>query len=264
MMISLRVCLPFRQCNCRIDNRLKIKTDDYPSGRVIERWTKFRSEKMIEGFVAGLAEENLTGNPGDIDQVLSNILDSESHSEGLFDAYRRICFAKSKIIGPRIVGYLTAKVIADGRMATSDEEEIFSAAEALGDADLIAFMKQYHEEAVKADQENCGLVKNEWEGAAIVIPWHEEEFATSYGSFEARDISPLDLGVAYGRWARELGKLGFMTTAIKRGFIDYENGGSDTYEFILRFESNCKLLSGLVVRCLPPFKMLAASYALNQ
>ena len=37
---------------------------------------------MIEGFVAGLAEENLTGNPGDIDQVLSNILDSLSCPAG--------------------------------------------------------------------------------------------------------------------------------------------------------------------------------------
>ncbi len=222
------------------------------AGRVIERWTKFRSEKMIEGFVAGLTEEKLTGDPGDIDQSLSKILDSESHSEALFDAYRRICFAKSKIIGPRIVGYLTAKIIADDRMATTDEEEVFGAAEALGDADLIAFMKQYHEEAVKADEDNRGLAKNEWEGGAIVIPWHDEEFSTSHGSFSSRDISPLDLGVAYGRWARELGKLGFMTTAIKRGFIDYDHGGSDTYEFILRFEPNCKVLSELVIRCLPP------------
>lgn len=224
------------------------------AGQVIERWTKYRSEKMLEGLVAGLSEERLTGEKGDINDELSRILSDDRHSEALFGAYRRICFSKSKTIGPRIVGYLTAKIIAEGRVAFDEDEEIFEAAERLGDADLIAFHKQYHEEASKANKAPNGLPKNEWDGngGAITVPWDSKEFYSHIGSFKGEDISHLDLGVAYGRWAGELGRIGLMTTVMKRGLIDYERGAAETYEFIIRFERNCKVLSEMIVRCFPP------------
>jgi hypothetical protein len=63
------------------------------AGRIVERWTKYRSEQMLEGLVAGLSDEQLTGEKGEVDQILSRILDHEKYSEVLFDAYRRICFS---------------------------------------------------------------------------------------------------------------------------------------------------------------------------
>jgi hypothetical protein len=222
------------------------------AGRIVERWTKYRSEQMLEGLVAGLSDEQLTGEKGEVDQILSRILDHEKYSEVLFDAYRRICFSKSKTIGPRIVGYLTARIVAERRVASDGEEEIFDAAERLGDGDLIAFLNEYHEQASKASRESTGLPKPEWDKGAIVVPWHDEQFYSNHGSFKGVDISPLDLGVAYGRWAGELGRIGLMSTITKRGMIDYESGPAETYEFIVRFEPNCKSLSDMILRCLPP------------
>jgi hypothetical protein len=43
-----------------------------------------------------------------------------------------------------------------------------------------------------------------------------------------------------------------MSTVIKRGMIDYESGPAETYEFIVRFETICKNLSTLILRCLTP------------
>jgi hypothetical protein len=222
------------------------------AGRIVERWTKYRSDQMLEGLVAGLSEEKLTGNKTEVDRILSRILEHEKYSEALFDAYRRICFSKSKTIGPRIVGYLTARIIAEQRVASDGDEEIFDAAERLGDGDLIAFINEYHDQASKADKESTGLAKPEWDNGAIIIPWYDTQFYSNHGSYKGEDISPLDLGKAYGRWAGELGRIGLMTTLIKRGMIDYESGPAETYEFIVRFERNCKNLSDLILRCLPP------------
>ncbi len=110
--------------------------------KVVERWTCYRAEKFFEGFVESLSEELDSGIESvDADKELEKILDDEVKSEVLFDAYRTVCFSKSKTLGPKIVGLLTGYLVAGGRVAVASEEVVFRAAESLSDGDLIELLR---------------------------------------------------------------------------------------------------------------------------
>src|SRR4051794_3456477 len=78
-------------------------------GAVVERWTRYRAECFLQSFVKAVQFEHASGvESEETDRLLNKILEDENNSQILFDAYRTVCFSKSKEVGPRIVGLLTA------------------------------------------------------------------------------------------------------------------------------------------------------------
>ncbi len=113
-------------------------------GAVIERGTRYRAERFFEGFVETIGVESLSDVESDeLDRRWATILADETKSEILFDAYRRVCFSKSKTLGPRIVGLLPVQLVHEGRMADYTEERVFEAAEILSDGNFMEFMKSF-------------------------------------------------------------------------------------------------------------------------
>ena len=110
---------------------------------VIQRWTKPRAQNFFEAFCQEVLKESSVQNNGNADVLLDMILEDDVRSEVLFDSYRRVCMARSRDMGPRIIGLLTAQVIANGAKATNSEEQIFMAAEQLTDDELLAFVDFY-------------------------------------------------------------------------------------------------------------------------
>ena len=186
-------------------------------GVVIERWTRHRAERFFEGFVEVIGNEFTTGKETEkLDKRLDEILSDDAKSEVLFDAYRRVCFSKSKTLGPRIVGLLTGYLVLEGRMANEDEESVFEAAELLSDGEFVEFMKSYQKYRNKAK----GITDSEAEcymlGGSVIIHWSEESADTSIPSGGKVDISPFPWEEALGRWAVKLNAVGLVEVKVEQ------------------------------------------------
>jgi hypothetical protein len=231
-------------------------------GAVIERWTRYRAERFFGGFAETVAIELATGvQTDDVDKRLAEILADDTKSEVLFDSYRRVCFSKSKTLGPRIIGLLTGELVHDGRMANSIEERVFEAAELLSDGDFIEFMKSYQEHHKKAEgitdrkAEHCML------GDSIIVRWLEESSDT--GSFGSRygqdlDIGPFPWEEALGRWAVTLKAVGLMEERVRQRSQQHsrpheeEQTISTSVTTTITFCSGCARLYDLLLRSLGP------------
>ena len=184
-------------------------------GAVIERWTRHRAERFFEGFVETVGlPENMENQ--EVDKRLTEILADDTKSEVLFDSYRRVCFSKSKTLGPRIIGLLTGLLVYEGRMASHSEENIFAAAELLSDGDFIEFMKSYHEHREKAKGDTGPEAKHRKLGGSIIIRWLEESSDTSSMTGRDLDIGSFPWQDAFGRWAVYLERCGLMEDRIQQ------------------------------------------------
>ena len=230
--------------------------------KVVERWTRYRAEKFFEGFVESLSEELDTSiESKDADAALEKMLDDEVKSEVLFDAYRTICFSKSKTLGPKIVGILTGYLVSEGRMASGSEEEVFRAAESLSDGDLIELFKEFRKRARDADASKDSKKDAHWVGNAIVIPWNEEtrDSAWPHSRESEIDVSPLNFDEVFGAWGGNVARLGLLTSRVSNREVEYkedsehhidEDGVLSIYSWTLTFEPACRELCDLLERAL--------------
>lgn len=226
--------------------------------KVIERWTRYRADRFFEGFVDAVGSEFSTGvQSEEVDRRLAAILSDETKSEVLFDAYRRVCFAKSKKLGPRIIGLLTGQLVHEGRMANYAEERVFEAAESLSDGDFIEFMKSYEEHRKKAKgvtdlkAEHCML------GDSVIVRWSEDSLDPNSLTGHKFDIGPFPWEEALGRWATRLEQCGLMEARIQQA--DRSPGSSRgvairalTVTTTITFCPGCALLNVLLGRSFGP------------
>jgi hypothetical protein len=228
-------------------------------GKVVERWTRYRADRFFEGFAETVGLEVSTGvQSEEVDQRLDAILSDETKSEVLFDAYRRVCFSKSKTIGPRIIGLLTGLLVIEGRMANHDEERVFEAAELLADGDFIEFMKSYQKHRKKAEGISEQEVEHHMLGDSVVVRWLVDSSDSSSPSPHKFDIGPFPWEDAFGRWAFDLWQSGLMEARIQqtdRPLSSTTRGRamtSMTVITMITFYPGCALLLKLLLRSLGP------------
>ena len=186
-------------------------------GAVVERWTRHRAERFFEGFVETIGIESSTGiQTEEVDRRLAAILADDNKSEALFDAYRRVCFSKSKTLGPRVIGLLTGQLVHDGRMADYMEESVFEAAESLSDGDFIEFMKSYEEHRKKAEGITDANAEHHMLGDSVIVRWSDESSDTSSPFGGELDISPFPWEDALGRWAAKLKATGLLEERVRQ------------------------------------------------
>jgi hypothetical protein len=230
-------------------------------GSVIERWTRRRRETFFQSFAEALAIEFSTGvQTEDVDKRLAELLADDTKSEVLFDAYRRVCFSKSKTLGPRIIGLLTGQLVHEGRMANYEEECIFEAAELLSDGDFVGFMKSYQEHRKKAEGITDPNAEHRMLGDSIIIRWSTESsdsapFMSKFGN--ELDIGPFPWEEALGRWAVKLKASGLMEERVSQNLaqISLPNEGETIMTKVttaITFCSGCAKLYELLSRSLGP------------
>ena len=228
-------------------------------GAVVERWTRYRADRFFEGFVETVGIEFSTGVETDeVDRRLTAILADDTKSEVLFDAYRRVCFSKSKTLGPRIIGLLTGQLVHEGRMADYTEERVFEAAELLSDGEFIEFMKGYQEHRKKAEgitdlkAEHCML------GDSVIVRWSEESSDSSSRFGSELDIGPFPWEEALGRWAVTLKATGLLEERVRQRSQQHsrphedEQVTSTSVTTTITFCSGCARLYELLSRSLGP------------
>lgn len=187
---------------------------------VVRRWTQRRANEFFTAFLHAVQEEERTGRSShDLNTLLKKILDDEKSSETLFDAYRHVAFAQSKIIGPRVIGILTARLILDGRMATDEEEGVFLASESMTDSEFVSAVDFITDALAKADGGNPDY---ESTPEGVNIKWSSEVTDSNYRSrVDEVSVAPLNLGYHLGRWGGKLEQSGLLYHDLKKQVWDY-------------------------------------------
>ncbi|MGO4702435.1 hypothetical protein [Dyella sp. 2RAB6] len=106
--------------------------------RVIARWSKYRADRFLEALVEAVRFEMDHGVPEEeLNDVLNRMMAKEANTEAVFEAYRRVCLSRSKEVGPRMIGIMTATLLLEERQPTAVEDSILDVAENLTDSELL-------------------------------------------------------------------------------------------------------------------------------
>lgn len=185
---------------------------------VVERWSRYRAKQFFQAFVLGLAEGGLSFE--EINLKLDELLESDDRSEVVWEAYRSVCLAKSKNIGPRIIAILTAELILQGRQADTEEESMFGAAESLSDSEFMDFADYADEKKKLANDSDMADVISTDEGTIDVKIMQES--TDSFWRKSSLNVGPANLALEVGSWAEKLKSLGLVSDSIVERQWNYE------------------------------------------
>ena len=187
---------------------------------VIERWSKRRAQHFFDEFCREVELEAAGERSEKLEPLLDQMLEDEHATELLFDAYRRVSLSRSKTIGPRVIGILTARLALENREPTGAEESMMDSAEQLYDDELIeyaSFIRSYRQRAGDDKQKDVtlcdrGILRIQWNCEQIDSNWHRE-FNVS--------LAPLNLDESCGSWATKMESLGMIQTDLTERKWDY-------------------------------------------
>ena len=201
-------------------------TESAVKTHVIERWSRYRARQFFEAFSASLLDVSTSDEQ--LRTKLDDLLADETRSQVVFDAYRSVCLTKSRNLGPRIIAFLTAELVAVSRVASEEEEAIFAAAEELTDSELdevSSYVQAQLEKSQVADEPKPTLSAH----GSLVVPHGSESIDATRTSMQPHSVAPLDLGDNLGRWALKLKRLGLIADDVSERFYRYE---ADTERYI--------------------------------
>lgn len=174
---------------------------------VIERWTRKRAIEFYRSFCATLLSDNPTGIQ--LEEMLNELLCDDARSEIVFEAYRLVCLAKSKSIGPRIIAVLVAEIVQRDGIAEAQEEILLAAAEQLSDNELLSFTAEL-----------AKLPKlDEWGETEITLDTRQIDSNWSHGHTE---IAQGSLAHSFGPWAEKLKSLGMLSESVVEQTFQYQ------------------------------------------
>lgn len=173
---------------------------------VIERWSRKRAVEFYRTFCAKLMADNPAGVQ--LEEMLDELLQDETRSEVVFEAYRLVCLAKSKTLGPRVIALLVADIVQGDGVADDEEESLLAAAEQLSDSDLRSF----------ADALSKLPEPNRWGDTALTLDTRKIDSNFPSGDTE---IAQGSLVHHFGRWAETLKSLGFLTESVAERTFEY-------------------------------------------
>lgn len=188
---------------------------------VIERWTKRRAQRFFDEFCREVEIELGGTKSAKLDDILSHILEDETCSETLFDAYRRVSLTRSKELGPRIIGIVTAELVLQDRIADEIEDSILAAAENLKDDELLDFAKFVREQSARGTDESKKDV-NFTKNGDLKIEWYKEHFDSNWRNNTGVSIAPLNLDESLGRWASKIKSYGILFDDMQERQWEYQ------------------------------------------
>lgn len=226
---------------------------------VLERWSQHRRKEFFNSFCDEFRKELAIKEPlSQVDEALEKLINKDKHTEILFEAYRQVSLAKSKTLGPRIIGYLTATLIIKEQEADDDDQMIFEIAEKSSDADLLAFANFYDENvehSKKADKTIYNVTLNKY--GELRILFDKESFNTTWRKEGAINLPPPNLADFIGDWAVRYKNLGVLIEEVSEKTIEYradserhidEDGTERTITWWIIVPSRFKRLRDYIVR----------------
>ena len=181
----------------------------------VERWSTYRRDQFFESLLENLQIEQASGEQRqEVDDALDYLLEDEQNSEVLFDAYRRVCFSKTKKYGPRIIGLLTAELLNDSRTSDEDEEMIFAAAELLGDVEFSEFRNYYAKFLIEIEDKQKIKRRVQMSDEGLIEIASEDSHEVGSNRESGPNLAPLDLRMSHGSWAALLQSCGLIYQSV--------------------------------------------------
>lgn len=181
---------------------------------VVEPFGRKRAEEFIAAFATAVVDPSTPAH--ELQDKLSQILEDPQRQEVLFDSYRAVFLSRSRFIGPRAIGLLTARLVKEQRLATEEEEAWFQAYESFSDAELRATCSFFADAFRKG---RSGAAKDhELNSTMLTIDWSVglNEFRTTV------DRSTFSLHSELGSWGAKLERLGIIATQVLEEVWDYD------------------------------------------
>lgn len=178
---------------------------------VIERWSRRRASHFFQQFCFEVQRELGGERSEELEPLLDKLLEDEFATDLLFDSYRRISLSRSKSIGPRVIGILTARMAVENRHPTAAEESVLDAAEQLYDDEMLefsSFIQDYQRRAADDNDEDVTLC----ERGILRIKWHCEQIDSNWDRQHDISLAPLNLSESCGSWGTKLAALGIIQT----------------------------------------------------
>jgi hypothetical protein len=188
--------------------------------QVIERWSKRRAQAYFEQFCEQLSLELSGIESAWLDDLLEKMLVDEACTELLFDSYRRVCLSRSKMLGPKVLGILSAQLAIERRQPTQHEESMMDACERLTDTELIDFATFVDEQRKRAESPAHKDVSTS-DQDILQIKWCMESLDSNWHRDSSVSLAPLNLGECLGSWAARLCDLGILSSDVKERKWDY-------------------------------------------
>ena len=183
------------------------KLEDAFTDKVINRWRNHRARAFLDTFAEAVAQEAQDkGGEEKVNSLLDDLLSSETKTEILFEAYRRVVFSASKDLGPRIIALLTAHLIKQNRHAVDDEEITFRAAESFTDQELQS-LKAYLAEVAESYNTTAPHFP-------LKITLHRKRLSVSKRRRATAKIGSMDLIEILGSWAPKAIQIGLLREEI--------------------------------------------------
>jgi hypothetical protein len=224
---------------------------------VVEKWSAWRRDQFYQSFLEALQVEQATGQRDQtVDGSLDYLLEDDTRGQIIYDAFRRVCFTKSRKYGPRIIGLLTGHLVNEANTASEEEEQVFAAAEKMGDGELVEFANYYRELVEIANDEKILKKTVMRSGNELLQIYNEEQQELGQSRAEAH-LTPISPWLALGSWAGQLATCGMFEVTLTQEthlvredserHIDYDQRWAN---FITTFiyRSPCKRLFDLYER----------------
>lgn len=196
--------------------------------RFVATSSKRRAAHFFEQFCQEVEIELAGGQSEQLETLLDQMLEDEHASELLFDAYRRVSLSRSKTIGPRLIGVITAKLAIEQRDPNGVEEKILFAAEELDDDELLAFSSFVHETREQiSDQSNDDVTVDR---TIVRIKWMTQQFESRWNKPSDISIAPLNLYDSHGSWAVKMSMWDIIRTDIteRTEYLETHEGREST------------------------------------
>lgn len=230
------------------------------SENVLERWSKHRRNEFFKSFCEEFQKELYLKEPqSKVDNAFEELLKKDKTSEILFEAYRQVSLAKSKTLGPRIIGYLTATLVLQDILANEDDEMIFEIAEKSSDADLLAFASFYDENVEHSKNKDKRVYNVSLsEHGELRILLGTEVFNSSWRRQKTSvNLTPVNLGEYIGDWAIRYKNLGVIVEEVSEETLEYgadperhidEDGTERTISWVIIIPGRFKRLRDYIGR----------------
>jgi hypothetical protein len=173
--------------------------------RITSEWVNYRASSFVQGLF-WLENGDLSKALTELDHLLNN----PEYSKAIFCAYRSACLAKSKRIGPLVIGLIASDSIAVGGPIINDASGVFDLLQDLYDDDIDE-MYEFINERLKTKKSE--VVENKFR-----IPWSTQGLESSFIVGSNIPISPMNISECIGRWASKAQVLDLISveTCIRR------------------------------------------------
>lgn len=181
------------------------------------------AERRAHAFFHQLVQELVTETGGTdnaeaVSAALDQVLTRGSARETVFEFYRQSVLSRSKVVGPRLLALLAARLIGEHRKLTAVEQQLCELAEACTDEDLAEFAAYFATITGGTSPNYAERVKKDPIGYIVRL---DQQYSDSNWPSVMR-AGPLNLALALGGWGAKFERVGAIEQRIETSSKAYK------------------------------------------